>query len=177
MVKKLGWFFAYFFFFLAALAVFTPKENIYFLFEQKIKPYGVVLDAEKLNDTGFSLHVSDAALYFQGIKAAKIKAASITFFGFYNIIAVQDVTLDELSDGFFPKDIKNIHASYNLLQPLHVTIDAKGGFGEIHGSIDLLSRKLQINLKPSKEMLQKYRAGLREFKKSANGEYVYEKTL
>lgn len=177
MVKKTAIFFAYVFVFLFALIAFTPKESLYFFAEQKLEPFGVVIAQEQLQDKLFTLELEDATLYAQKIEAAKVSASQITLLGIYNSIEVEGVELASMVESFVPQKIAHISLRYSLVDPLNVVIEADGEFGDVNGAFSIVERKLELHLKPSKVMLEKYRSTLREFKKDQNGEYNYVKTL
>ncbi len=177
MVKKLMKFFAYAFFFIVALMYFAPKVSAFYFLEEQLKPYGVIISSEKLNDTGFSLDIEDAVISFKSIESAKLTRANINVFVLYNTIHVEDITLSDTAASFVPLGIQKGDIRYSIVDPLHVQGEVLGDFGEADIVYDILQRSVYVTLKPSKLMLNKYRSTLRNFKKDENGEYVYEKTF
>lgn len=177
MVKKLAKFFAYTLFFFFALIAFTPKSSVYYLLEQNLKQYDVIISKESLEESLFTLHIQNLELSAKGIESAVVQKADITLLGFYNNIALQNIELSSVVDAFLPPKIQNATLSYTILNPLVVQAVAIGDFGEAHVSFEILDRKLSATLTPSARMLKEYRSSLKEFKKDANGGYVYAKTF
>jgi hypothetical protein len=177
MVKKLVKFFAYTLFFFFALIAFTPKSSVYFLLEQNLKKFDVIISKESLEESLLTLHIQNLELSAKGIESAVVQNADVTLLGFYNNIALQNIELSSVVDAFLPPKIESATVSYTILNPLEIKAVAIGDFGEAHVAFDILGRKLSATLTPSPRMLKEYRSSLKEFKKDENGGYVYAKTL
>lgn len=177
MVKKLLFFLGYCVVFLLALVAFSPKESIYYFAEQQLQNYKVEIANEELDDQFFTLEIANARVYAEGIEAANAEKTAVTILGLYNDIDVQNIELSSLVESFLPKDIQQLHIEYSIINPLEVSIYAKGGFGEVTGGLDLLEQKLQLTLQPAKVMHSKYRSTLQEFKKESDGGYSYVQAL
>jgi len=169
--------FGYIVFFILALMYFTPKVALYYFIESELKPLNVIISDESVVDNGFTLSVKDASLSFKAIESAKIKDINVAIFGIFNKISLKDVKLSSTASDFVPTDIRYIDVAYALYNPLHVSADAEGDFGDAELDIDLLDRKLLIKLNPSKLMSKKHRSTLRNLKKSKDGGYEYAKTF
>jgi hypothetical protein len=61
-----------------------------------------------------------------------------------------------------------------VLNPLNITIKAKGDFGILSGKISILDSKLLLAIRPSSLMRNQYKSYLRQLKKINKGEYRYE---
>ncbi|MBU0631598.1 hypothetical protein KKA17_03045 [bacterium] len=177
MVKKIALFFIYFLFFLLAVVYFAPKEGLYYLLEQKLKPYGVVVSDEKIRENGFTLRLEDADIYVQSIESAKISSIDTSLFLLFNRMKIKDVRLNDISAAFMPTKIEEISVNHSIVNPLVLHVKAYGDFGEIDGKINLLGKQVRAVLKPSGIMLQKYQNTLRLFVKDQKGEYIYEKNI
>ncbi len=182
MVRKIFNFFIYLLFFIIAIIYFTPKIGLYYFAEQKLKPLsGVIISKEELRDNGFSLEIENANISAKGIDSAVIKSINIKLFGIYNSVSVQEIKLTSVADAFVPLNIDTLHIKYTVLNPLVITGDAKGGFGEASLELsldpDTLKRHLKIILSPSKNMKQNYKRTLRNLKKNKEGVYIYEKNI
>ena len=57
---------------------------------------------------------------------------------------------------------------------MHINIIGKGDFGSLDGSVDLVERSVKIDFKFTATMNRKYRAFLKQLKKTKEG-YMYEK--
>lgn len=177
MVKKLTLFLAYAAIFILALIAFMPKESVYFFAEQKLKEFDIVISDETSKDKLFSFEIDNAVLFAQNIEAAKIFKTDVTLLGVYNSIEAKQIALASIVETFLPSNIEELKIVYTLVNPLEVSLWAQGDFGELKGVLSLLDQKILVTLKPSKIMLSKYKTTLKEFKKQANGEYIYAQTL
>jgi len=173
MVKKIGKFFAYLFFFLGALLYFMPKENLYFLGEKELQKYHVVIAHESVKDRGFSLALRHLDIYVESIKSATVERVDIALFGLYNEVEADNIHLSSAVASMLPTKIEYVDIKYSVINPLNVTFTALGAFGTVQGVANIKERKIIARLKPSSLMLRNYRSTLRNFKKQANGEYKY----
>jgi len=177
MVKKLLKFVALLFFFIFALILFAPKESFYYLLEQNLKTFDVIISNEKLENKILSLNIHNLDISVKGIKSLKIKEANIEILGLYNSVELQNIELSSLVKNYLPAKINKVDIYYTILNPLQIKANGHGKFGNVRAAINILKRKATLILKPSKVMFSKYRNSLRELKKSKNGEYTYEKSL
>ena len=157
--------------------LFVPKSSLYYLAEENLKKFDVVVSKETLRDSLFSLNVENLDVSTKGIESAKIDSVELTFLGVYNSVKVKEIELSSIVEAYFPSKIKSLDLEYSFLHPLTVHADSVGKFGEISATFNLLDLELNATLKPSQLMLKKYRRSLHFFKKSKEGEYLYAKAL
>ena len=174
---KIAKFFGYVIFFFFALALFAPKEGVYFLLEKELSKYDVVITDEQVREESVSLHLEGLNVWAKGVESMNIESADVTLLLLYNKIELQNIALADILKSYVPTKIETLQAHYSILDPLHVKADALGEFGEASVSFDVLDRSLTLKLKPSKQMLQGYKSTMRMLKKDENGEYSYAKTL
>lgn len=174
---KLVKFFGYLLFFVAAVLFFLPKEQLYYLAEQELQSFNVVLDKESVSARPFGLKLEDAEVIVQGIEGAVLREMHFDTYLFYSSFTLKDLTLSSAAKSFVPLKVESINASHAFWNPLFVEFDAQGEFGSLYGQVDLLERKVQLHLQPSKQMQQSFKHTLRYLKKDQNGEYNYEKAL
>jgi len=177
MVKKIAIFLSFSAFFIVALMAFSPKESLYFLLENELKNFDVVISKEQLNSNLLSLDIKNLEITTKGIPSALIDEASVTLLVFSNTVELQNIKLSSLVESYLPSKIEYLEVSYTIFNPLHVTASGNGEFGEAEVTFNITSRELEVVLNPSKKMLSKYRNSLRRFKKTENGEYVYAQTF
>ena len=177
MVRKLAIFFSFFLFFLLALMYFTPKENIYFALENELKKYDVIISNEKINDSGFTLELNDAEIFFKSIKSADIKSVNIKIFGVYNSLSMSNIKLSSAASSFLPLNIEKVTITHSIFNPFNISIYELGENGELEGSFNIMEMALHIIFHPSELMLKEYKNSMREFKKSEDGSYSYDKTF
>ena len=174
---KIAKFFGYLFFFLAMVLFFLPKVELFYLAEKQLEPLKIVISNEKLHDSGFSLELRDAKVYFEGIESANIEQLKISPWVFTNSVTLRNIELSHAAKSFVPLDVESVELSYHLFNPVAVNIYAKGGFGELTGELDLINRTVMIFMNPSPKMRKEYAHTLRHLKKEKNGEYSYAKDL
>lgn len=170
-------FIAYSLFFILALMYFTPKVALYYFAETKLKPLGVIVSGEGVEDNGFTLSISDAVISVKAIDSANIKDIDIALFGIYNKIVLEEISLASTAASFVPVDVEFVYITYSIFNPLYITAYSKGGFGEVEVDVSLLDKKLYLHLEPSNLMNRKFRNTLRNLKKSNDGGYEYAKTF
>ena len=177
MVKKLFIFLAFILFFLMTSIYHAPKENIYFALEQELKKNNIIISNEKIEDTGFSLKLQDAELFYDSINSASIKEIDINLLLFKTSVTISDIQLSQMASSFLPLKIRKLILTHSIFNPLSINIYESGGNGKIRGNFSLIDKKLHIVFSPSKLMLNKFKKSIRIFKKSKNGNYTYDKSF
>lgn len=177
MVKKIAKFFAYTLFFVFALVAFSPKSSVFYFGELQLQKFGVVISNESLNENLFSLNIQNLDISTKEIDTATIEEADITLLLIYNSVNLSDIQLSTLVESYLPSKIDSLDISYTLLNPLYVTAEGIGEFGEASANFSLKDRSIEVRLKPSKIMFSKYKKTLKMLKKSENGEYIYAKNF
>jgi len=177
MVKKIAIFFAYLSFFMLALIYFAPKVSAYYLLETNLKSFDVIVGSENLNDNGFSLDINNAKVFVKSIESAEIENINIKLLALYNSINISGVVLSSTAKSFIPLKIQSANITHHIFNPLNINADVIGEFGEAEIVVNLLDRTLHLKLTPSSLMSKRFRNTLRNFKKSENGELIYDKTF
>lgn len=174
---RAGRFFAYSLFFVLALMYLMPKASVYYFFEGHIKPYSIVINNERVKESGLGLNITDAVIFIKSVDSAQIRSIEVNLFALFNTIDLNNVTLSSIAATVMPLHIQEVHIRHSILNPLEVTVDGEGELGAFRATFYLMDRVLNVNLKPSEKMLQDYKSTLTNLKRSENGEYVYEKTI
>lgn len=177
MVKKLLKFFAFSLFFVLALVAFTPKESFYFLLEQELQKFDVIISNENLQDSFFSLNIQNLEITTKGIDSVVVEDADVMLLLFYNSVSLENVKISSLIDAYAPSKVDTLHVRYTILNPFLVTAKGEGDFGQARAEFDILDREIKLFVTPSKLMLEKYKKSMRMLKIDENGEYVYAKTF
>ncbi len=177
MVRKIATFFAYVLFFVLALMYFTPKTSLYHMMEKELKKYDVVISDEIVEDRGFSLDVNAPNIYVKNINSASIENINVKLFALYNSINVSNITLSSVAATFIPVNIDEVSITYSIFNPLNVTAEGSGGFGEASGTFNILERTLNLNVVPSPKMIKQYKNSMRKMKKNEDGSYSYDKSF
>lgn len=177
MVKKIAIFFAYTLFLALALMYFTPKSSVYFLLEEQLKKYDVVISSEEINEGSFTLNIKDADVSFKSISSAKIAKSDVKIFALYNSLNFEDITLSSTAKSFAPLKIEKVKVVYSVLNPMNATLYGVGEFGEVNAEFNILKMSLHLVLKPSEIMSKDYKNTLKNLLKTENGEFTYDKTF
>lgn len=163
----------YILFFVFVLLIFLPKEQFYYLLENKISSMNLIVSNEIVNEKSFGLKIKDANLYYDGINFSLIDNVNITTLILYNNINIENIRVAKSFNKFLPSKIDSLNLNYSLINLNKVSILSKGDFGEFEGDILIFERKIVGELKPSNIMMTKYRNLLNRFKK-VDGKYIYE---
>lgn len=177
MVKGFLRFFAYFAFFILALIFFAPKIGMYYFLENELKVYDLIISGETLKDEGVRLNIKDGQIFVKSIESATIKECDVTLLLFYNSINAQDITLSQSAKSFVPLKVQELKFSYTIFNPLNIKAFAVGEFGTAQAQVNILERTLHVDLQASEMMSKGYQNSLREFKKSEDGGFTYDKTF
>lgn len=177
LLRRLLKYMAYTLFFILALIYFAPKVALFYLVEEKLNPYGVIISGEKLEDEGLCLNVKDAIVFAKGIDIANVSEMKIKIFGLYNNIELTNIKLSSATSAFVPRKINDLHISYSIFNPLNIKALANGDFGKIEASYNLSNFNLHIDLEASSLMKKDFKSTLRNLKKLETGVYIYDKTF
>ncbi|MDF1877752.1 hypothetical protein JHD47_07975 [Sulfurimonas sp. SAG-AH-194-L11] len=177
MVKRVLKFLAYTLFFIFALMVFIPKSSVYYLLEEKIKNFDVVISKETLKENIFSLGVKNLNLSFKDIEVGVVDEADIELLLFYNRLHFKKIQLSSLVKAYLPSKVEELQITYTIFNPLVLKVEGRGEFGEIDAAFDILKRSLRVQLHPTNMMLKRYKKSMRMFKKSKDGVYIYAKSF
>lgn len=173
-MKRLGKMLLYSGGFLLILMLLMPKVNLYYLLEEQLEPFDIVIDSELVEDTGLQLHLSGGTVFAKKIEAAQIGEVSMGVFGLYNHVTVEQVRLAETFAKMFPPGVERIQITHAIWNPLFVTLDATGDFGTATASLSLLDRSVEAVVTPSSMMEMRYMTTLRRLEKDETGGYHYE---
>ncbi len=172
--KKFFYFILCLLLFLQLLIIFLPKEQIFNYLIEKAKVYHIVFHSQAIKDKGVKFTLINNRLIYDGLKVASSKDINADLFIVYSTITITNVKLSEIVESMVPDDISIIKFLYSPYMLYHIKFKANGKMGIASGDIDLLHKKIMIDLKPSKLMRTRYSATLRQMKKSNKGyRYVY----
>ena len=172
-MKKVLAFFVYILIAIFFVVVFLPKINLYYKAEELLHSKSVVITQESMNDSGLSFSISDAKLYYGDLYVAEFSSISLTTLILYNSLSVDSFTLSKDMKQFLPREMEGITIMYTPFNPLHVSLDASGEFGELEGDVDIATRHITLHLLASPMLTKQSPFWLRKLKK-VEGEYIYE---
>lgn len=166
-----------FIFFIFALLIFLPKENLYYFALKKAYEEKIFVNSKSIKDDGLSLSIQKSIIYYDDIQALKVENINLNLYLIHNTINIYDIALDDMLRQFLPSKIKSLEISHSILNPLVVDIKANLVQAKAYGSFDILTNTISLNIKPSKQFLVLYKKLLKNMKKLENGEYQIEYKL
>jgi hypothetical protein len=155
---------------LVLLWLLSPKQELYYFLEKKLKENDIVISNETVTDRWYGVDISDADLYVKGINMAKIEKLSFNFFFVYTNLLVKKIKVDKSLRNMAPESIENVDVQWSIIDPLHVKVKGVGSFGTMDGSVALLDRNVKI-LFPVAKDINSFKKFLR---KDPKGGWYYE---
>jgi len=140
-----GWFF---------LLAFMPKQELYYKLEQELEKNNIKINEKSIESGLFSLKIHDADIYIKGMKLITIGEIDFFTLLFYTSVNMKNVLLDESLKTMTPTQMDTAILKHDILNPIHVGIDAKGSFGSLSGMINLNARVLHLDFNDSKGIEQ-----------------------
>ena len=128
--------------------IFMPKVAIWYEIEHTLAAKKIVLHGETIHDTGLSLEIEDAQLYFGSIHAARINAMTITALGIYNTISIDNFLVGSELKTLEGLQIK--HAQMSYIPFMDAAVSAEGNFGTLEGHLSLGQRTLTLEVQASR---------------------------
>jgi len=152
------------------LLLLSPKEELYYLLENELEKNDIVISNEKFSDTLFGLTISDADVYIKGINMIKIKSLNLNLFFLYNQLTIESIETDKGIHDIVPKSIESITATFSILKPYKVAVEATGSFGSTVGGYYIGKNKLFFRIKEQKNI-----RSFKKFLKTDTEGLYYEK--
>ena len=169
MVKRI---FGGFFLALILLWLFSPKQELYYLLEKELKKKHIIISNETFKDKWIGFEISNADIYIEGAKMAKIEKLTFNFFLFYNSIDIKTIKINDAFKNMAPNMINHVNATYSVLKPLKAKLIANGSFGVMNGEVDIVKRKINLRFPVAKD-IKTFKRFLRKDKIKG---WYYEKT-
>jgi hypothetical protein len=139
-----------------ALLVFMPKQSLYYKLEQELAKNAIKINEKSIDEGIFSFTLHQADVYAKGIKLASVEKVHFFTLLFYSELTLEKLTVDDSLKNMAPTHTKEATTTYALWDPLHISIEAKGSFGGLHGAVALADKTLRLDFNESKgiEMLK-----------------------
>ncbi len=158
-----------------SIIIFMPKESLYFTLKNRLKNEQIVIVEDSLNDNFLSLNSEGVSIFYDGIDSVKIENFSIKPYLLYNSMHAQNISPSNDLKKMFKFSASSLDISYAIWDYQNINIKAEGNFGEVVGTIDVLTRTLKLILEPTlrfekSPLIKQY------FKKSEEG-YIYESKI
>lgn len=112
-MKKINILF-YFIFSLFVLIFLFPKENIYYLLEEKLLSKNIIIDEKKINENLNSLEIKDGILYFQNNKIFSFSNILFETNIFKNRLSIKNLKMENIFKNYLKDEIKEINFENNF---------------------------------------------------------------
>lgn len=155
---------------------FLPKANLFYLGENYLKSYKIVMNKEKLNDYFGFFEIKDSEIYYDSLHVGNIDKILFIPAVMYNSISLKNANFSDSMKQFVPKNIESLHVRYSPFYPIGIFLSSRGDFGEISGNVNLYKRTLKLVLEPTENFAKNYSSIASQFKKQ-EGTYIYETTF
>lgn len=149
-----------------------PKVELYFTGERFLKEQKVIISDENYSDKLIYLELKDGDIYFEGIKFLNFENIKVAPLLLFNSITLRNAKVNEDFIRFFPKNIEKISIYQSIINPIKIYLSGSGDFGVASGEIDLIEKKIYIEIEPSTLLNQK-RALISKLKK-VEDKLIYE---
>jgi hypothetical protein len=124
--------------------VLIPKEYLYSHAENTLASSGVYLNDETLTNRWFYLDIEGIDIVSGHLLMGRIEQMDLSVWLIVNSLTLNSVSAHSEYKLFFPGIIEELKFQYALWRPLVVSVSGHGDFGECHGEIDLVERKIYI---------------------------------
>jgi hypothetical protein len=151
--------------FLIGVILFIPKEQLYYLLQQKLKENNVYIDS-KIEEKIEKLSLTKGVIYFNEMDILTFDKSDIYPFLIYNQLSCANI---KLNIGNYL--IKKLQLKNSIIQPLQVEIEGEANFGKISGNIDLKDRKVKIYISEIKDN------SIKQFLKRDKKGYFYDEVF
>ncbi|SFV57226.1 hypothetical protein MNB_SV-6-703 [hydrothermal vent metagenome] len=132
--------------------VFAPKRELYYLLEDKLMKYDVIISGEDTEEGFFSIGIEHPKIYVKGIELANIDRIDIFSLLAYSTIEVDGIDADSSLKRLMPAKVMTIRATYQLLDPLKVAISVVGDFGRADGYLYIKESRVRLDIVESKDI-------------------------
>ncbi len=155
-----------------SIIIFSPKRELYYLLEDKLKDNSIIIYEESIDDGFFSLTVKNAKVSYSGLDVATIGELNINSFLFYSIVTIYDVSLSDMVKPLAPIKTLNIKISHNIfsLNSLNLTAQLDDILKE--AKVQMIDNKIRVEMSDINGT--KY---LAPFMKKGEKGWYYEKNI
>ncbi len=174
MVKKIILFLVLSIAFVLIFAFFLPKKNLFYFVQKELSSLHVTCNAKNIQENGYHLKIQNGILYIDGVDLLRWKESVSSIYLLHNKVILKGIHLSDLAKDFLPLNIQNIQLRYTVFDPLRLSLKGYGDFGKAQGYVDLIHKKVFLNVSPSQQMQRKYYKTLRYLHKDKQGEFQYE---
>lgn len=143
---------------------FMPKQELYYKLEEELAKNDIKINEKSIEEGLFSLTLHDASVYVKGIKLATVQKIDFCTLLFYTKMEVTELLLDESLKNVALTKIDKVSVSHGIWNPLYLSIDAEGTFGQVDGNAAIVERTLRLDFNETKN-IKMLKANLKEDEK------------
>ena len=143
---------------------FMPKQEFYYKLEEELAKNDIKINEKSTEEGLFSLTLHDASIYVKGIKLATIEKIDFCTLLFYTKVEVTELLLDESLKNVAPTKIDRVSLSHAIWNPVYLSVDAEGTFGQMDGNVAIAKRTLRLDFNETKN-IKMLKANLKEDEK------------
>jgi len=172
-MKRLMKLLAYLVVMVILLILFLPKVNLYYAAEELLKKQNVYISDEEVYDSGFSLELVNAKVYFDKLELMQVEEIKLSPWVLYNVISLDKLDINEGFSDFLPQEISSFKAEHIFYNPTHLKLSGESSDSFFFGDVDILKRVLILHLRVGAQSEKRYKTLLRKLTKEEGG-YYYE---
>jgi len=166
------------FIFVESIVLFMPKERLFNALLFELDSNKINLKSYSFSDDLFSIDLNNINILYDNIDIANTSNIKAISYIFHNEINVNDIKIDNSLNSILPSKVDNVNIVYSILNPLFIDIRIYSSLYKATGYIDVLKKKLIMNINLSKQFKSKYPKIMRQLKYDKNTkEYIYEYSL
>lgn len=155
------------------IILFLPKEGVYYTLEDEMNRSNININGELYTPKIAGFSVENGAVMVNDVNGGRFQKITLFSLGFYNSLDIENITVDDGFLNILPPSAKTIKLTQHIFRPTQLNIVADGDFGQLKGSVDLMSKKIKLILEPSILLKSRYKHLLVKFHKTEEG-LVYE---
>lgn len=168
-------YFGYLVYVLVVIIVLIPKVELFRELESTLASYDIHLSNESVHDRWLFVDVDSIDIVSGGIVLGSVEHLRLSPWLLSNTITLEHIRTGGDYKLFFPGEIEEFSLSYTPFNPLKVSLNGRGDFGECSGYIDLLEGKIYVVFEAVPQ-LRRYPLMMAKLRKQEEG-LVYESTF
>lgn len=127
--------------------LFAPKKDLYFYVQKHLQTSGILLQAEKTEETALGLKWRELHLSYKGLEIGTWRSAEAWTLIFYTEFEAKQFIPSQSFQRLFDGQIEKMHLHYTLLDPERIALVVSGTFGTARGWIELQQKRIFLRWK------------------------------
>jgi uncharacterized membrane protein len=135
-----------------AILFFMPKQALYYKLEEVLLQNDIKINEQKIEEGLFSLTLYNSKVYVKGIELATVERIDFFTLLFYTKVEVNQLLLDASLKNVAPSKIDELEAVHAIWNPVYLSLDAEGSFGNVSGQVSLLEKHIRMDFNETKNI-------------------------